>query len=472
MLENKLVEYSKSNAYPFHMPGHKRILPDFPNPYSIDITEITGFDDLHHSTGLLLEAQDKAAKLYQADHCYYLVNGSTCGILAAISAATHKGDKVLVARNSHKSVYHALYLRELVPEYIYPETTDYMIQGQIDPEKVEKLLSENKGMSALVITSPTYDGVVSNVKKIAEIVHSFGKVLIVDAAHGAHFGLHQSMPENPITLGADAVIVSVHKTLPSFTQTALLLIKGDRIDKAEIEKFLDIYETSSPSYVLMAGIERCVEFMYSEGEKYFDALNVYLDVFYDRMKNLKQLKVLDANDFSKKQAFSFDRTKIIINTVNSEISGDLLKSILTEKYNIELEMSSESYALAIATIMDSEEGFKRLGDALLEIDATLEAESKQISDSMSKTAMYAYQIQRRQMEIHETDGCEKQKVSLDKAKNQVSSEYIYFYPPGIPILVPGEIISEENIETIKSAVDSGIEVYGLTEDKMIFILKG
>ena len=464
MLDTKLRDYADTDTYPFHMPGHKRNMAGFENPYNIDITEITGFDDLHHADGIIKEAQQRAAKLYGADRCYYLVNGSTCGILSAISATTKKGDKIIVARNCHKSVYHALYLRELQPVYVYPEVSDYNIQGQIRKEDIQEILEQNTDIKAVIITSPTYDGVVSDIAEIAKLVHAYNIPLIVDEAHGAHFGLDESMPKNAINLGADCVIVSIHKTLPAFTQTALLLVNEGKADCQKIEEFLDIYETSSPSYILMAGIEKCIRVMKENSKELFAVLNQNLDGFYKKMQALQKLHVLIEEDF-KDKAFEFDRTKILISTENTDITGHQLKEILTDRYQIELEMSCENYALAIATVMDEEDGFRRLAEALIEIDSNCNIQKTSCS------IREIYTKPERKYEIHEIDNFSKEKVSLQQAEGKISSEYIYFYPPGIPILVPGERINSQNIKAIEEAIAQGIEVYGLTENKMIFILK-
>ena len=241
-LIDDLEEYAQSDYYPFHMPGHKRKSLAFPNPYEIDITEIDGFDNLHHATGMIKEAEVRGAELYHSKRCFFLVNGSTCGLLAAISAATRRGDKVLVARNCHKAVYHALYMNELQAEYLYPSITKNGIQGQITVEQVQESLYENPDAVAVILTSPTYEGIVSDVAKIAEVCHEHGIPLIVDEAHGAHFGFGGGFPENAVKLGADAVIMSLHKTLPSFTQTALLHLTSDLIDEKRVERYLSIYE--------------------------------------------------------------------------------------------------------------------------------------------------------------------------------------------------------------------------------------
>ena len=187
-LDEKLIAYAKSDIYPFHMPGHKRRVREEADPYAIDITEIDGFDNLHDAEEILAEAQQRAAALYDAKKSYYLINGSTCGILSAVSAATGRDGTILMARNCHKAVYHAAYLRNLKTRYLYPVITRFGIQGVITPESVEEALREDPGIQAVILTSPTYDGVVSDIGRIAEITHRYQILLIVDEAHGAHFG--------------------------------------------------------------------------------------------------------------------------------------------------------------------------------------------------------------------------------------------------------------------------------------------
>ncbi len=212
-LYDSLREYSASDYYGFHMPGHKRVFkPAEGIPYELDITEIEGFDDLHHAKGILKKAQERAARVFGAQETHFLVNGSTAGILSALLGTTDRGDMVLAARNCHKSVYHALDMQGLTPVYLYPEfDTDAGLNAGITAEDVEEALKMHPQIRAVVIVSPTYDGVVSDVARIAEIVHAYGIPLIVDEAHGAHFGFHPYFPENANTRGADVVIHSIHK---------------------------------------------------------------------------------------------------------------------------------------------------------------------------------------------------------------------------------------------------------------------
>lgn len=257
-LDKKLLAYSQSDAYPFHMPGHKRQRMGNWIPEELDITEITGFDNLHHAEGILREAQQRAAELFGADETFFLVNGSTAGLLAAVCGTVKKGGRLLMARNCHKAVYHAVYLMELKTAYLYPEETAFGIQGSITPEQVAEMLEQYPDTEAVFLTSPTYDGVVSDIAAIAEIVHAKEIPLIIDEAHGAHFGFSKGFPQKALALGADLCIESVHKTLPAYTQSALLHYrKNPWVDLERVKRYLGIYQSSSPSYILMAGIDRC-----------------------------------------------------------------------------------------------------------------------------------------------------------------------------------------------------------------------
>lgn len=455
MLANKLKEYMKQDVYPFHMPGHKRVPLDEWNPYEMDITEIDGFDNLHHAEEILQQTQQRAAELYGAKKTFYLINGSTCGILAAISACMKKQGKILMARNSHKSAYNALFLRELEVIYLYPQLTSMGLQGQIRIEEVEKMLREHEDIQAIWITSPTYDGVVSDVRAIAELVHQYDIPLLVDAAHGAHFGFTDKFPENPVQLGADVVIESVHKTLPAFTQTALLHVCSERVDIEKIEHYLSIYETSSPSYILMAGIDRCIRYMEKQGRVDLQKLSDKLERFYQRTSALKNIKVLRKEDFTKEEAYDFDNSKILIFSTKKQVTGAKLHEILLEQYHLQMEMVSGQYVLALCSLMDTEEGFVRLADALAEIDRSeIWVHTTEAEWSFGNL----YRRQERIFSIYQAEELGKEEVCLENAVGRISANYLFLYPPGIPFVVPGELITENVIQDILDCQSKGIEV--------------
>ncbi len=463
-LYDRLLQYQSSEMYPFHMPGHKRRKDDFANPFLIDITEIEGFDNLHHAEGILKDAQDRAAALYHSEETYFLVNGSTCGILAAVSACMTRGGKILMARNCHKAAYHAAYLRGLDIEYLYPEKEDiFGINGGIHEDIVEKALEEFQDIQAVMITSPTYDGVVSNVEKIAKIVHRKGIPLIVDEAHGAHFGFHEYFPKSSVEMGADLVIHSLHKTLPSLTQTALLHVNGNRVDRECLRRFLDIYQTSSPSYVFMAGMDSCVCLLEKRGGELFESLRRNLEVFYKQTESLGCIYLANHGLMGKSGIHDFDRSKLVISARNAGFTGNQLANLLRNRYHLELEMAGGSYGLALTSISDTEEGFLRLSEALKEIDACLENKIEKNTEKSTLTIEDIVIKNEVWCRIHEALESPGESVLLEKAEGKICREFVYLYPPGIPMLVPGEIISREVLGKIRRLVREGYSVQGMAD---------
>ena len=370
-LDEKLLAYSQTDAYPFHMPGHKRnkTLLGIELPYDLDITEIDGFDDLHHADGILKEEQERAARVFGAEESHFLVNGSTAGILSAVMGCTHRGDKILVARHCHKSIYHAIYMNGLVPRYVYPEFDISMhMNGEISKEDVAKALAAEPDIKAVVIVSPNYDGVVSDVKGIAEVAHSYRIPLIVDEAHGAHFHFSNYFPTSAAELGADIVIHSLHKTLPSMTQTSLIHLCSDRVSRELLVRFLGIYQTSSPSYVLMASMDACLDQLKEDGDRMFSEYIRNLERTRERLGKCRYIRLENTVPDPAMGIYDVDRSKLIFSTVHSTLNGKQLTEILRSEFHLEMEMEAESYTLALTSVGDREEGFERLCSAIEEID--------------------------------------------------------------------------------------------------------
>ena len=460
-LYNKLINYSKSDYYPFHMPGHKRQMGEMVNPYLIDITEITDFDDLHHSEGLIKEIEEKAAKLYGAEESRILINGSTCGILSAISACVKSGEKIAIARNCHKSVYHGILLNRLKSFYLYPEyIEEYGINGGISSNQVEELLLREPDISAVFITSPTYEGVVSDIGAIAKVVHKYKIPLIVDEAHGAHFYFSEKFPKGALNYGADIVINSLHKTLPCFTQTALLHVQGNFVKREKLRKYLSIYQTSSPSYILMAGIQQCLDFMEKEGAKYLDKLWQNLEEIYVLNKKFTKFTIVNQQIKAYSSVYDFDLSKIVIVCKDSAVTGEQLKEILCEKYHLELEMSAGNYCLAMTTLADTLEGIQRLKEALIEQD------QENVSVAQNKLVSVPYTCPKTSAICTLAEAEEKpwEKIEAKASQGRVSAEMVYIYPPGIPILCPGEEISEEVLELMESYCHRGLLFRGMEDE--------
>lgn len=462
-LFKKLKEYADSDYLPMHMPGHKRRMGELGNPFFIDITEINGFDDLHHAEGILLDAQMRAAQLYESEETHYLVNGSTAGILSAVSGCTSYGGKILMARNCHKSAYHAVFLRGLTAKYIYPHFFENMwINGWISPSAVEEALKKDPDIQAVLITSPTYDGVVSDVEQIAEVVHHYGIPLIVDEAHGAHFPFSDHFPKDSVSCGADVVVHSLHKTLPSLTQTGLLHLNGPRIDRERIRKFLTIYQSSSPSYVLMASMDNCVEWISGHKDD-FDRFWQRITVLRKGLQNMRCLKLLEVP--------GMDQSRILVSVQGTNITGQALADRLRERFHIELEMACSSYVCAITSVADSEERLGRLLDAFLETDRDLDFHSGRISTEKIKgerkdTVLPAKSI----CTILQAEERPKTDCRLEGAEGKISGGFVMLYPPGIPILAPGERISPEIIRRLEQYMEDGFQVHGM-KDRNLQVLE-
>ena len=454
-LAEQLTTYADSDYLPMHMPGHKRRMGDLGNPFFIDITEIDGFDDLHHAEGILREAEQRAAKLYGSEETHFLINGSTGGILSAIAGCVPHGGTLLMARNCHKSVYHAALLGALHTHYIYPQPADQMgINGPIFAEDVEKELEQHPEVQAVFLTSPTYDGVVSDVRAIAEVVHRKHLPLIVDEAHGAHFPFSTYFPEDSIKSGADVVIHSVHKTLPSLTQTALIHLNGNLADRQKIRYFLSVYQTSSPSYVLMAGIDQCMEWTAAHQAE-FDVFGKRLEGFREKIRNLKAIKLLEVP--------GMDRSKILLSAAGRGVSGQKLSDLLRKEHHIEMEMACSTYACAITTVADREEELSRFAEALEELDRMLETRLEQSLEEREKDTVI------RTEQICTIEGAFQKKTrfcAVEETEGAVSGGFVMPYPPGIPLLVPGEQINRQVLERLRVYLKEGLTVYGVREGKI------
>lgn len=458
-LLDRLKAHAEKDIYPLHMPGHKRNAalcgPDL--PWSLDITEIGDFDDLHAAEGILQEGMERAAALYGSDRAFYLVNGSSGGILAGVRACVKRGDTVLIARNCHRSVYHSLELNGLMPVYLEPTVDDMSgILGSITPAHVRAALEKHPDARLCVITSPTYEGVVSDVRGIAGALHDKQLPLLVDEAHGAHFGFSLAFPESAVTCGADIVVQSVHKTLSGLTQTALLHVCGNIVSADEIARQLMIFETSSPSYVLMTSIDECVRRMEREGAALMNGYSAQLSAFDDAVRGLTHLRVLCyGHDAIKNHpAFGgFDPGKIVISTRGTALTGRALFDLLRNEYGLQLEMASTDYVLAMTSPFDTEEGLVRLARALLAIDASVRPSENPGFPAALPPA--PEQV----LPIDEALAKNRRAVPVKDCAGAVCAEYVWAYPPGIPILTPGQRVTEDCLAAIARLFSSGVSLY-------------
>lgn len=445
-----LENYNKKKIVPMHMPGHKRnvnLSPYLKKLYTgCDLTEIYGMDDLHSPEGILKEAMIRAGKLWNSKHSYYLVNGSTGGILAGIRACTNRGDCVLVARNCHKSVYNAIELCGLEPVYILPDMIENLpIYSSVNPMAVYNELNNNKKIKLVILTSPTYEGVISDIKKISEIAHSFNIPVLVDEAHGAHLDISPYFTGGAVKAGADVVIQSLHKTLPSLTQTGIMHLNSKLITQTQLKHQLSIFQTSSPSYLLMSSIDSCVNFIKDNSEM-FQSWNENLNTFKNIVTQLEKLQILNYTK-NKKDVDLFDKSKIVISTAHTSISGNELMNMLRDNYKIELEMCSGDYAIAMTSMADSRENLVLLADALVDIDRKIEKINRPHFNTSIK------KLPQKDLKFFKCKNQKAEIINVRDALGRTSNEYIWIYPPGIPIITPGEIINEETLAIMQTAID-------------------
>ena len=451
IVDNKLIS--------FHVPGHKlgKIYDklNYTNTlnkiYSMDTTEIPGTDNLHSPEGIIKESQERASEVFKSDETYYLINGSTCGIQAAIMALCPPKSKIIANRDCHQSVINACILGDVDPVYINSEVdkNTNILKG-INIDDAIKVIDSNLDAKAIILTYPTYYGMTYDLKRVCDYAHSKDIAVIVDEAHGAHLGLSEELPKTALEQGADIVIQSTHKTLPSFTQSSMIHIQGDRVNKEQLVSILKIIESSSPSYMLMASLEIAVYIYNKYGTKLMNEL----------LNNIDKLK----NSFKENNGIGFydtdDKTKIFISTINMGLIGYELETILREEYNIQVELSNYYGSLLICTIGNDNDDFKSLETALNEI---LE---KYRSNKNIEKIEYPNNIPVKKLTPREAFYKEKKSVKIYESVGKICGEYIIPYPPGISLTSPGEIITNEIIDYMLFCKGKGMNVSGLKDSNL------
>lgn len=366
-LYEALENHAKEGFISFHMPGHKSkdiaYIPDIND----DITELSGMDDLQNPKGIIKDSLTLASKLYSSKASFFSTNGSTAANMAAVNAVTDYKDSILICGRCHKSLFNIAKLKSLNIIEIKAKKLDAYpaVDAPVDPDEILKALRLNKEIRAVFITSPTYEGIISDIKTISKIVHSFDIPLIVDEAHGSHLALSPHFSKSAIQNNADLVINSLHKNLPAFTGTSLLHIgKNSSISPDLIQESLLLFLSTSPSYLLLASIDKCLDIIDKKGLILFESLNENLNKFYDLTRNLKNISLLNANNGVH------DKSRIVILT--PYITGETLYTILRNEYKIEMEKSEKCFVVGIATISDDKDDLLTLAEALRKIDEGIE----------------------------------------------------------------------------------------------------
>ena len=451
----------------FHMPGHKgknslinwgEYIPQ------IDTTETYGMDNLLDPRGIIQESEDLAAGIFGAKSTHYGVNGSTGSIYIALATITKPGNKILVQRNCHKAVYNAMILNRLKPIYMYPNyNEEYHVMTGIDPKDIDEILSDDPEIKAVVLTYPNYYGVCSDLESIANIVHKHNRILMVDEAHGPHMTFSDRLPKPALECGADIVIHSTHKTLPSFTQTSMIHIGSDRVDLNKLKDRFQLYTTTSPSYLFTASNEIAVAYMDTDEAK--KKLEWNIDKCEETIKRLNAIDrvFVFTGDESDKTIFAKDNTKILFRIEG--MKGAQVKRQLYEKYNIRLEMTDYYYALALTSLMNEDEDYEKLIAAVEDLakNASYE-EISPVSINMPEPKIVK--------PIYEAYHGEKKQRELKDSIGRISATSIIPYPPGVPLVVPGEEITQELYDQIIFLMENDIEIVGLmgyNKDRLVVV---
>lgn len=523
------------------MPGHK-LSKGIPHELAqdilrLDVTEIEGTDNLHYPEGIIKEAEELAAKAFGADKTFFLVNGSTCGIQAAMLSTCARGQKIILGRDSHKSVVSGLILSGAEPVFAYPEyICEFGITGEITAKSLEKLLYQHPDAVAVLITRPNYYGICSDIEEISSLVHSHNKLLIVDEAHGAHLVFNEKLPPSAIKHGADICIQSAHKTLPALTQGAYVHVQGDRVSIDRLKLNLSMLQTSSPSYILMSYLDIARELMELEGEEKLDNLLNQITWFKHELLKFSEFRILSnevllnknlyhkwlpecglgaetvcdslsCQDYSKKLAENrmsirnssvmHDPTRLVINISKLGISGYYAEKLLRERFNTQVEMADYENLVFITTIADNHETFSALLDAMRGLLNIVDGKRK-----LEKIYTYSNIIKKYYNELHisvtnnlvETDKvtnvekaevsdinvgvlpyeaymAQKEEILIEESCNRICADVITPYPPGVPVLYPGEVMEERHIQYITAIIEIGGMINGISHNKYVKVVK-
>jgi len=472
-LFDALMEYVNRQTIPFHVPGHKKgvgIDPEFKafigeNPFKIDVTVFKLVDSLHHPTGPIKKAQELAADAYGSDASFFSIHGTSGAIQAMILSVVTDGDKIIIPRNVHKSITAGIILSGAIPVYMQPELDKQVgIAHGVSPKTVEETLKQHPDAKAVLIINPTYYGVATDIKTIAEIVHSYDIPLIVDEAHGPHLGFNDKLPISAMEAGADICSQSTHKIIGAMTQGSLLQVREGRIDVPKVQQVLNILQTTSPSYILMASLDCARRQIALHGEELLDKTIALANYARKEINEIPGFYCFGEEVLGKEGCFAFDPTKITINCRELGITGFDLDMILSNKYHIQMELSDLYNVLAVGSFGDTIETINALLEALREISSDYYGKGHKKSDFIDIPDIpEQIQIPR------EAFTSAKTSILLNKSIGMISGEFLMAYPPGIPILCPGERITKEIVQYVQRLKDTGLYVQGTEDPKVEYI---
>ncbi|APM40423.1 aminotransferase class I/II-fold pyridoxal phosphate-dependent enzyme [Clostridium kluyveri] len=473
-LFDALMEYVNRDTIPFHVPGHKKGVgmdKEFKqfigeNPFKIDVTVFKLVDSLHHPTGPIKRAQQLAADAYGSDAAFFSIHGTSGAIQSMIMSVVNSGDKLIIPRNVHKSVTAGIILSGAIPVYMQPALDKRVgIAQGVTPETVEDTLKKHPDAKAVLIINPTYYGVATDIKKISDIVHSYDIPLIVDEAHGPHLGFNDNLPMSAIEAGADMCAQSTHKIIGALTQCSLLHVCSERIDINRVHQVLSLLQTTSPSYILMASLDCARRQIALWGKELLDKSIELANYVRYEINNIKGFYCFGEEIVGNEGVTALDPTKITINCRELGITGYDLDMILSNKYHIQMELSDLYNVLAVGSFGDTKEAMDTLLHALKEISTEYYVKENKKSDFLDIPNIP------KQIKIpRDAFNSPKKPLLLKNSIGMISGEFLMAYPPGIPILCPGEEITKEIVDYVQKLKNTGLYVQG-TEDPEVEYIK-
>ncbi|PEJ60377.1 arginine decarboxylase [Bacillus sp. AFS002410] len=473
-LFSSLLEHAKKNPIQFHIPGHKKgngMDPTFrefigDNALSIDLINIAPLDDLHHPKGKIKQAQDLAAKAFDADHTFFSVQGTSGAIMTMVMSVCGPGDKIIVPRNVHKSVLSAIIFSGATPIFVHPEIDSELgISHGITTNAVKEAILNNPDAKAVLVINPTYFGFVADLKSIVDLAHSHGLAVLVDEAHGVHIHFHNELPMSAMQAGADMAATSVHKLGGSMTQSSILNVREGLVNVHRVQSVLSMLTTTSTSYLLLASLDVARKRLATVGEELLTNTIRLANNARNKINSINGLYCPGYDLVGNEATFNFDPTKLLISVKKLGITGHDVEVWLRERFNIEVEMSDLYSVLCILTPGDSEEDIQQLIHALEILVTEFEISERNTNLNVEIPTIPNLAVSPRDAFYSETES-----VPLEDSVGRIIAEFVMVYPPGIPIFLPGEEITLENLVYIKKNIEAGLPVQG-PEDEELLTLK-
>ncbi|MGI0492929.1 aminotransferase class I/II-fold pyridoxal phosphate-dependent enzyme [Alkalinema pantanalense CENA528] len=485
-LVEQLQQCAGRSYAPFHTPGHKRgkgVSAEFRSflgdaAFGADLPELPELDNLFNPEGVIQQAQALAAEAFGADRTYFLANGSTAGLLAAILATCRPGDKVILPRNVHRSVISGLILAGAIPVFILPDyDADLDIAHGVAPSTIAQALEANPASKAVLLVSPTYYGTCSDIATIAKIVHQFALPLIVDEAHGAHFAFHSALPISALKAGADVVVQSTHKTLAALTQASMLHLQGDRVSPDRIAQALQLVQSTSPNYLLLASLDAARMQMATQGEALLDRTIDLANDARSRIAQIPGLQVLGSDRATTPGCFALDATRLTVIVTGLGIDGFAADEILHQELGVTCELPAMHHLTFIMTHGNTPEDIDRLVAALETLsqrcrDAAQNAVQNAAQNATARSLpIFPITSLQTQATYSPRDAffAPSQSCAITDAIGRPSAELVCPYPPGIPVLMPGELITQSAIDYLKHIQAIGGVITGNSDPELNYL---